>query len=115
MDEGNLEEARGYLERVVKGAPGNPEPYWRLAVLCLVQERNDEALGHLKNGLAAFPNNPNLMDVQAVALARKGRFAEAKDWARKALERVDPATGGGAVKVITRHLEEISAGRVPQL
>jgi len=89
LREGRPEVAEAQLQESWNTDPPNREAGTALAFLLLEQERNDEALEVLDRLLRDFPDSPEALGAQGLAMMRTGRDAEGE-------RRLNQAVDGGA-------------------
>jgi hypothetical protein len=89
LREGRPEMAEGQLRKSWATDPPNREAGTALAFLLLEQERNDEALEILNRLLTAFPDNPEALGAQGLAMMRTSRDGDGQ-------RRLNRAVDGGA-------------------
>jgi tetratricopeptide (TPR) repeat protein len=76
---GDFQEARGYLERILKKYPNSPAAYEAMASLELAANRLDEAVKYLRRGLERSPTHNELLWNLANVLIQKGEHARAEE------------------------------------
>lgn len=84
--QGQVRESEATVRTAIGLAPNWARSRRRLAEGLLAEMRLTEALQAARDGLALDPDDPGLYDVQAVVLARLGRFEEAQASALQGLE-----------------------------
>ena len=113
---GRLEDAGHLLTRALELAPGFLPARQNMAMLLLRRHRFAEALAEVALLLAAEPENPAFLNLQAVALARIGDYADAvpRFEAVLALRDNQPRlwlSYGHALKTVGRKADAIAAYR----
>ncbi len=86
-DQGLMAEAEAALRQIMTRFPGLPQPWWELGWLVTNQRRLDEALVIWEQLGRVFPEITVAYIGGSTALRYGGRFAEARDLMRRALER----------------------------
>ncbi len=112
---GDLEAALDLFKRALAADSDNPEAHWYLGVLCLATDRTKEAVAAMTAASERFPEDPNLVDVLAIAQAAAGDFQAARNSAVKAMELARATGQAGLIDYIGAHEREIRAQRVPRL
>lgn len=108
--------AQNLLGRAVELAPDFILAWGDLAVLCLKQERFDEALEHIEHAIRLDPGQPNCYVIKGNILAKSQKHEEALDVYQKAID-LSPGHGGAlsgqghVLKTIGRQEESIAAYR----
>jgi len=90
-EQGQREEGRKALNRALELRPDLGAGWYELGILCMAEERFEEALQHLARARRLVPQNPRIPLQSAKALSRLKRSAEAIQQAREAV-RLDPAS-----------------------
>jgi Flp pilus assembly protein TadD len=96
------------LRRAVELSPDNPRALDELARSHLRHGRPQEALGLSARAVQLQPGNAALLDTLAAALSGAGRCAEALRVQRRAVEVLPHDEDEAALRVLTRHLDELS-------
>lgn len=85
LNTGDLKEARAHLEKVLKMAPGNPEPHYLLAVVAFREKDTAAAEAGLKNTLNLNPNHAGANSLMGRILLQRADFPAAIRWFDSAL------------------------------
>lgn len=75
---GQFDAAFEILRNLIGKEPNNPEPYVVLAMLLLENDRPEEALATVEDGLLRLPKNSTLVQLQVEILASSNRVPEAE-------------------------------------
>jgi len=84
--EGNLSEARVYLERAEKQDPDNPEVLNKLAFILFKEGENEEALQKYNRSLTLDPGDDLTHNAVAAVLRKLGRLDEAHENYKSAVD-----------------------------
>jgi tetratricopeptide (TPR) repeat protein len=77
LNAGNLKEAREHLEKVLKIAPGHPEPHYLLAVVAFREKDAAGAEARLKNALNLNPTHAGAHSLMGRILLQRNDYAGA--------------------------------------
>jgi tetratricopeptide (TPR) repeat protein len=83
---GDLPAAVKTLQQAVSAAPGDPEAYYRLALVFMLGRLNQEAQNVLATGLKQIPKSPLLRFAEAVDSDALGKFDDAVASAKQSLD-----------------------------
>jgi putative PEP-CTERM system TPR-repeat lipoprotein len=86
MQRGDDARAETLFRRVLEVVPGNGSALNNIATL-LVKQKSPQALEYAQKAHATAPDNPEIMDTLASALAANQQPAKALEWQRKAVEK----------------------------
>ncbi len=113
---GRLDDAEALLTRAIELAPGFLAARQNMAMLHLRKHRLAEALAEAQNLLAAEPENPAFINLEGVALARIGDYADASLRFEAVLQRRPKSSRiwlsyGHSLKTVGRSAESVDAYR----
>ena len=83
---GDLPSAVRTFQQAADSSPGNPQVYYRLALVFMLGRRDQEAQDVLAAGLKNIPSSPLLFYAQAVVNEAVGTYEEAAGLAEKSLQ-----------------------------
>jgi Flp pilus assembly protein TadD len=103
LEQGELEGARGELERTIETGYNDPDAVMMLARIYKQEGREEEAFALLAENVHDF-NDVRLMNMYALALVERGRYVEARAELERAL-RIDPTS-----REVRANLARLEAG-----
>ena len=80
-----------------------------LGLLCLREQRLDEAFGLLTRAQAASPDDPQIMTSLGLVLQKRKQYEEAMGWFRRAIEIADYLPAYSSLAVVLENTGEIDA------
>jgi len=83
---GNLPEAVNTFQSAVRVAPGQPEPYYRLALALMQGSRNQDAEQVLLTGLRRIPDSPLLLYTLAMLNESETKYKDAIKYAQRSIQ-----------------------------
>ncbi|HET8622032.1 MAG TPA: protein kinase, partial [Gemmatimonadales bacterium] len=98
-----IEEVKAHGERALQLGGAEPEARQVLAFYHLIQGQRGAAVEETRRGLRADPSNARLVGYMAAFLELDGRWTDALDYRRRAVE-LDPAAAGHAAGLATNLL-----------
>jgi Flp pilus assembly protein TadD len=107
VQQGHGADAIAHLRRAIELDPGHAEAHSNLGIALAMTGRLEDAIGQVEESVA-LSADPRTLDLLGALYAEAGRFGDAVEAVRRAIERSGESPGVGAMKAkLERYRERI--------